>query len=224
MAAAPPVVPGPSGAGLYPCSVWVPMSRREASHACISAPDAEGLQVLRLGHRAAPRAGDHLRGSGPTGPASRTWSTRSLWVFGEQGAKALRGGKMEDVIFAGTRRPAAAGARRGQPSPSITPTGRCPSTTPRCPSPAGCSGTAPASTRSTATPAGCWTSRSCSPTRASAGRCTWWSGRVSWPPSWSQAGGARAFIERGGRRTQAPQAQGKGAAEAGRDADQPGPG
>ena len=69
------------------------------------------------------------------------------------------------------------------PSPSTTPTARCPSSTPRSPSRGSCSATAAASTRSTATPAGCWTSRSCSPTPASAARCTSSSGRASSTPS-----------------------------------------
>ena len=58
---------------------------------------------------------------GPNGSGKSNVVDALAWVMGEQGAKSLRGGKMEDVIFAGSRPGGAAGrAPLGRAEVSLT--------------------------------------------------------------------------------------------------------
>ena len=108
---------------------------------------------------------------GPNGSGKSNVVDALAWVMGEQGAKTLRGGKMEDVIFAGTSGRPPLG--RAQVSLTIDNSdGALPIEYAEVTIRAPCSATAAASTPSTAPAAGCWTSRSCFPIPAWAGKCT----------------------------------------------------
>ena len=135
--------------------------------------DAEGLQVVRRQDRrsSSSRASRVVVGPERLGQVERR-RRRRAGCSAPRAPRALRGGKMDDVIFAGTaerpalgraevvahdrqhRRAAADRVHRGHDHPHAVPHRRV------------------ASTRSTACRAGCSTSRSCSPTPASAASST----------------------------------------------------
>ncbi len=161
---------------------------------------------------------------GPNGSGKSNVVDAISWVLGEQGAKALRGGKMEDVIFAGTSGRAPLG--RAEVTLTIDNSdGALPidysevSITRRMFR----DGAGEYEINGNVLPAAGHPGAAVA-TPASAARCTSIVGQGQLDSRAAVQAGGPPRVHRGGRRRpQAPQAQGEGAAQARRDAGQPHP-
>ncbi|MEI3089301.1 MAG: AAA family ATPase [Oscillospiraceae bacterium] len=97
---------------------------------------------------------------GPNGSGKSNISDAISWVLGEQSSKALRGAKMEDVIFGGTQKRAAVGYAEAT-LVLDNQAGQLRIETPRSPSRGGITAPVRASISSTGSPHVCATSTSC---------------------------------------------------------------